>query len=160
MNDAIKIIKNGLWNNNQALVALLGLCPLLAVTNKRKPITHSYVTWSHTGSNGKQQISGSYYQQQAELMTLHFCGWNCICHVSSHCCSDVRSFCKAAASSSFRICLYKTVVCDLLNVMTHEYEQWITKCTKYMLALFRYLTKENILIPPGPDFDKNKGTFG
>ncbi len=33
MNDYIKIIKNGLWNNNQALVALLGLCPLLAVTN-------------------------------------------------------------------------------------------------------------------------------
>ncbi|BAF61829.1 electron transport complex subunit E [Candidatus Vesicomyidisocius calyptogenae] len=28
-----KIIKNGLWNNNQALVAILGLCPLLAVTN-------------------------------------------------------------------------------------------------------------------------------
>jgi electron transport complex protein RnfE len=28
-----KIIKNGLWQNNQALVALLGLCPLLAVTN-------------------------------------------------------------------------------------------------------------------------------
>lgn len=27
------IIKNGLWTNNQALVALLGLCPLLAVTN-------------------------------------------------------------------------------------------------------------------------------
>jgi hypothetical protein len=35
-----------------------------------------------------------------------FCGWNSICHVSSHCCSDVRSLCKAAASSSFRICLY------------------------------------------------------
>jgi len=33
MNDYIKIAKNGLWNNNQALVALLGLCPLLAVTN-------------------------------------------------------------------------------------------------------------------------------
>ena len=33
MNDYIKISKNGLWNNNQALVALLGLCPLLAVTN-------------------------------------------------------------------------------------------------------------------------------
>jgi electron transport complex protein RnfE len=33
MNDYTKIIKNGLWNNNQALVALLGLCPLLAVTN-------------------------------------------------------------------------------------------------------------------------------
>ncbi len=33
MSDAIKIIKNGLWSNNQALVALLGLCPLLAVTN-------------------------------------------------------------------------------------------------------------------------------
>ncbi len=31
--DYIKIIKNGLWNNNQALVALLGLCPLLAVSN-------------------------------------------------------------------------------------------------------------------------------
>ncbi len=29
----LKIAKNGLWNNNQALVALLGLCPLLAVTN-------------------------------------------------------------------------------------------------------------------------------
>ncbi len=28
-----KIIKDGLWNNNQALVALLGLCPLLAVSN-------------------------------------------------------------------------------------------------------------------------------
>ncbi len=28
-----KIIRDGLWNNNQALVALLGLCPLLAVTN-------------------------------------------------------------------------------------------------------------------------------
>jgi electron transport complex protein RnfE len=29
----LKIIKNGLWTNNQALVALLGLCPLLAVTS-------------------------------------------------------------------------------------------------------------------------------
>jgi electron transport complex protein RnfE len=28
-----KLIKDGLWDNNQALVALLGLCPLLAVTN-------------------------------------------------------------------------------------------------------------------------------
>ncbi|MGV6827459.1 MAG: electron transport complex subunit E [bacterium] len=27
------IINNGLWTNNQALVALLGLCPLLAVSN-------------------------------------------------------------------------------------------------------------------------------
>jgi len=33
MQDYLKIIKNGLWANNQALVALLGLCPLLAVTN-------------------------------------------------------------------------------------------------------------------------------
>ena len=33
MEEYLKIIKNGLWNNNQALVALLGLCPLLAVTN-------------------------------------------------------------------------------------------------------------------------------
>ncbi len=33
MEDYIKIVKNGLWGNNQALVALLGLCPLLAVTN-------------------------------------------------------------------------------------------------------------------------------
>ena len=33
MEDYIKIAKNGLWSNNQALVALLGLCPLLAVTN-------------------------------------------------------------------------------------------------------------------------------
>ncbi len=28
-----EIAQKGLWNNNQALVALLGLCPLLAVTN-------------------------------------------------------------------------------------------------------------------------------
>lgn len=28
-----KIFNNGLWTNNQALVALLGLCPLLAVSN-------------------------------------------------------------------------------------------------------------------------------
>ncbi|HEX5637674.1 MAG TPA: electron transport complex subunit RsxE, partial [Gammaproteobacteria bacterium] len=28
-----EITKNGLWNNNVALVQLLGLCPLLAVTN-------------------------------------------------------------------------------------------------------------------------------
>jgi len=28
-----KIALDGLWNNNQALVALLGLCPLLAVSN-------------------------------------------------------------------------------------------------------------------------------
>ena len=27
-----RLIKDGLWSNNQALVALLGLCPLLAVT--------------------------------------------------------------------------------------------------------------------------------
>ena len=27
-----EISKNGLWNNNVALVQLLGLCPLLAVT--------------------------------------------------------------------------------------------------------------------------------
>ncbi len=27
------IVKDGLWHNNQALVALLGLCPLLAVTS-------------------------------------------------------------------------------------------------------------------------------
>ncbi len=33
MDDYLKIVRNGLWNNNQALVALLGLCPLLAVTN-------------------------------------------------------------------------------------------------------------------------------
>jgi electron transport complex protein RnfE len=29
----IEIVQDGLWNNNQALVALLGLCPLLAVTS-------------------------------------------------------------------------------------------------------------------------------
>jgi electron transport complex protein RnfE len=32
-NPYLKIIKNGLWTNNQALVAMLGLCPLLAVSN-------------------------------------------------------------------------------------------------------------------------------
>ena len=33
MNDYLKIAKDGLWHNNQALVALLGLCPLLATTS-------------------------------------------------------------------------------------------------------------------------------
>lgn len=33
MNSYRHIIKNGLWENNQAFVALLGLCPLLAVSN-------------------------------------------------------------------------------------------------------------------------------
>jgi electron transport complex protein RnfE len=28
-----QLIKDGFWNNNAALVGLLGLCPLLAVTN-------------------------------------------------------------------------------------------------------------------------------
>ena len=28
-----QIIKDGLWTNNPALVQILGLCPLLAVTN-------------------------------------------------------------------------------------------------------------------------------
>ena len=32
MTDTASITKNGLWNNNVALVQLLGLCPLLAVT--------------------------------------------------------------------------------------------------------------------------------
>jgi electron transport complex protein RnfE len=33
MNDYMNITKDGLWRNNQALVALLGLCPLLATTS-------------------------------------------------------------------------------------------------------------------------------
>ena len=33
MNNYLKIFNNGLWANNQALVAMLGLCPLLAVSN-------------------------------------------------------------------------------------------------------------------------------
>ncbi len=32
-NSYSELIRDGLWNNNQALVALLGLCPLLAVTS-------------------------------------------------------------------------------------------------------------------------------
>lgn len=32
-NNLRSIVTDGLWRNNQALVALLGLCPLLAVTN-------------------------------------------------------------------------------------------------------------------------------
>ena len=33
MTQYLKIIRDGLWDNNQAFVALLGLCPLLAVSN-------------------------------------------------------------------------------------------------------------------------------
>jgi len=32
LNETLTISKNGLWKNNVALVQLLGLCPLLAVT--------------------------------------------------------------------------------------------------------------------------------
>ena len=32
-NDYLQITRNGLWNNNPALVQILGLCPLLAITN-------------------------------------------------------------------------------------------------------------------------------
>ena len=35
-----KIALDGLWHNNQALVALLGLCPLLAVSNTPVSYTH------------------------------------------------------------------------------------------------------------------------
>lgn len=33
MSDHKTLIKNGMWNNNPALVQLLGLCPLLAVSS-------------------------------------------------------------------------------------------------------------------------------
>lgn len=33
MNENMTLLKNGLWNNNPALVQLLGLCPLLAVSS-------------------------------------------------------------------------------------------------------------------------------
>jgi electron transport complex protein RnfE len=33
MSEYRKLIRDGMWDNNQALVALLGLCPLLAVTS-------------------------------------------------------------------------------------------------------------------------------
>ena len=33
MSQYLKIIRDGLWDNNQAFVALLGLCPLLATSN-------------------------------------------------------------------------------------------------------------------------------
>ncbi len=33
LNFQVEIIRNGLWNNNMSLVQLLGLCPLLAVSN-------------------------------------------------------------------------------------------------------------------------------
>ncbi|WP_306170032.1 Rnf-Nqr domain containing protein, partial [Cronobacter sakazakii] len=33
MNDVKSILVNGLWKNNSALVQLLGMCPLLAVTS-------------------------------------------------------------------------------------------------------------------------------
>ena len=32
ISEQVTITKNGLWTNNVALVQLLGLCPLLAVT--------------------------------------------------------------------------------------------------------------------------------
>ena len=33
MNEALRLLRQGLWGNNSALVQLLGLCPLLAVSN-------------------------------------------------------------------------------------------------------------------------------
>ena len=34
--EQLKIVKDGLWGNNVALVQLLGLCPLLAVSGTFK----------------------------------------------------------------------------------------------------------------------------
>ena len=39
-------------------------------------------------------------------ITVHFCGWNSICHSRSHLASDDRSFCSAAESSLLLMCLY------------------------------------------------------
>ena len=33
MSTSTDIVRNGLWSNNPGLVQLLGLCPLLAVSN-------------------------------------------------------------------------------------------------------------------------------
>ncbi|SQC93105.1 Electron transport complex protein rnfE [Cedecea neteri] len=33
MSETKRVLVNGLWKNNSALVQLLGLCPLLAVTS-------------------------------------------------------------------------------------------------------------------------------
>ena len=42
-NLASDISKNGLWKNNVALVQLLGLCPLLAVTGTISTIHRSHI---------------------------------------------------------------------------------------------------------------------
>jgi electron transport complex protein RnfE len=69
LSDYIKIIKNGLLYNNQALVALLGLCPLLAVTNN---ITNAIglslaTTFVLVASNITISIFRSYIRQEVRI---------------------------------------------------------------------------------------------
>lgn len=63
------IIKNGLWDNNPALVQLLGLCPLLAVSNTfiNGLALGLATTWVLAGSNGSVSLVRNYIPKEIRI---------------------------------------------------------------------------------------------
>ncbi len=70
MNSESKIIvKNGLWDNNPALVQLLGLCPLLAVSNTfiNGLGLGLATTWVLAGSNASVSLVRNYIPKEIRI---------------------------------------------------------------------------------------------
>ncbi|NVJ65745.1 MAG: electron transport complex subunit E [Gammaproteobacteria bacterium] len=63
------IIKNGLWDNNPALVQLLGLCPLLAVSNTfiNGLGLGIATTWVLAGSNASVSLVRNYIPKEIRI---------------------------------------------------------------------------------------------
>lgn len=63
------IIKNGLWDNNPALVQLLGLCPLLAVSNTfiNGLALGLATTWVLAGSNASVSLVRNYIPKEIRI---------------------------------------------------------------------------------------------
>lgn len=63
------IIKNGLWDNNPALVQLLGLCPLLAVSNTfiNGLALGLATTWVLAGSNASVSLIRNYIPNEIRI---------------------------------------------------------------------------------------------
>ena len=63
------IVKNGLWDNNPALVQLLGLCPLLAVSNTfvNGLALGLATTWVLAGSNASVSLIRNYIPKEIRI---------------------------------------------------------------------------------------------
>ena len=68
-NETQTIIKNGLWDNNPALVQLLGLCPLLAVSNTfiNGLALGLATTWVLAGSNASVSLVRNYIPKEIRI---------------------------------------------------------------------------------------------